>query len=189
MHPQATPSTLNYLIGKGILSIARITNSVIGAYVDVGNCPKFTFEPTAQVAEHYSSRQAQKELDGETVIMTGGNIAFTLDEFSLENLRMFLLATKTAGGVLQGVRSPNEYYSVKFISDNTSGPDYDYYFWKVKITPTGALNLISDEFDTLEFTGKVFSDRSNHPDSPFYDVVPDGATTTTTTTSTTTTTT
>ena len=60
---QASPSTDNYMIGKGVLSIAKWTNGAVGSYVDVGNCPKFEYELTEQVLEHYNSRSGLKEQD------------------------------------------------------------------------------------------------------------------------------
>jgi len=87
--PYTAPNVLNYLISKGYLMIAKWTNGVVGSYVDVGNCPKFEMEPTEQSQEHFSSRQGVKEQDQEIVIQTGYNLNFTLDEISVENLRMF----------------------------------------------------------------------------------------------------
>lgn len=181
---KASPSTDNYMIGKGILSIAKWTNGSVGSYVDVGNCPKFEYELTEQTLEHYNSRAGLKELDQETVIQTGYTVNFTLDEVSVENLRMFLKASLSGTRTLYANMNANQQYALKFRSDNPVGPNVNYEFWKCKLTPNGAFSLISDEYTSLSFTGKGLADTAGHATSPFFTAA--FATTTTTTTTTTT---
>jgi len=184
---QATPSVDNYMIGKGILSIAKWTNGVVGAYADVGNCTKFEYEMTEESKEHYASRTSTKELDAEVVIQTGYTVNFELDEISVENLRMFMKATLSGTRTLYANMNANQYYALRFVSDNPAGPDAKYDFWKAKITPNGAFSLIGDEFTTISFSGRGMADRAGHSTSPFITMA--FATTTSTTTTTTTTTT
>ena len=184
MAPAATPpSADNYMIGKGVLSIAKITNGDIGSYVDVGNCPKFEYELTEQVLEHYNSRSGLKEQDQEVVIQTGYTVSFTLDEVSVENLRMFMKASLSGTRTLYANMNANQQYSLKFRADNPIGPNVNYTFWKCKLTPNGAFSLISDEYTSLSFTGKGLADATGHAESPFFTAA--YATTTTTTTTTT----
>lgn len=182
MEPDTSPNPSLYQIPKGVLSAAKILDGVTGAYVDLGNCTNLTVQPTKDAKEHYASRQALKELDSETVIQTGLDIAATLDEFSKENLRMFFYGNIETGGVISVNQNPNQYYALRFISDNAAGPNYNYDIWKCKMDPAGALNLIGDDYNTMQFSGKGFSDRLNHPESPFMDIASEGSTTTTTST-------
>ena len=184
MPVQTPPNVDNYMIGKGILSIAKWESGVIGSYADVGNCPKFEFEMTEQTIEHFSSRTGLKEQDQETVIQVGYNVNFTLDEVAVENLRMFLKAT-TSHKTLYANQNVNQQYALKFIADNPVGPNVNYMFWKVKLTPNGAFSLISDEYTSMSFSGKGLSDAAGHASSPF--MTPTFQTTTSTTTTTTTT--
>lgn len=173
----------NYMIGKGIVSIAKWTNGVVGAYNDVGNCPKFEIEPTEKSLEHFASRSAVREQDAEIVIESGYNVSFTLDEIAVENLRMFLKATLSGTRILYANQNMNQYYAIKFVSDNPTGKNATWEFFKLKVTPQGAFSLISEEFTVLSFSGKGMSDRTNHEESPFFTTTFASTTTTTTTTS------
>jgi hypothetical protein len=180
--PRTSPNVDNYMIGKGILMIAKWIGGVVGEYADVGNCPKFEYELTEQPLEHFSSRSGTKEQDMEIVIQTGYNVNFTLDEVSVENLRMFLKGSMSGTRIIFANQNVQQFYALKFIADNPSGPNCNYEFWKVKLTPQGAFSLISDEFTTMNFTGKGLSDKANHSTSPFFTATFDTTTSTTTTT-------
>lgn len=177
--PQTAPNVGNYMIGKGILSIAKWTGGSVGSYVDVGNCPKFEFEMTEQTVEHFSSRAGLKTQDQETVIESGYTVNFTLDEVSVENLRMFLKATLSGSRILYGNQNVNQQYAIKFTADNPVGPNCNYEFWKMKLTPSGAFSLISDEYTSMSFSGKGLSDVAGHATSPFLTATFDSTTTTT----------
>lgn len=180
--PKTSPHVDNYMIGKGVVSIAKWVNDAAGAYVDVGNCPKFEYEMTEQTIEHMSSRHGMKEQDQETVIQVGYTLNFTLDEISVENLRMFLKATLSGTNVLQANQNVNQQYAVKFVADNPVGPTVNYEFWKCKLTPNGAFSLISDEYTSMSFSGKGLSDKAGHASSPFMTATFAVTATTTTTT-------
>mgnify|MGYP000867187333 FL=1 len=182
MPPRTAPHPDNYMIGKGVLSIAKWNGGVVGAYVDVGNCPKFEYEMTEQSVEHFASRTGVKEQDAEIVIQSGYNVSFTLDEVSVENLRMFMKATLSGTRILYANMNTNQYYAIKFVSDNPAGPNTSYEFWKCKLTPNGAFSLISEEFTSMSFSGKGIADRVNHATSPWFTATFDTTTTTTTTT-------
>ena len=181
---KTSPSTDNYMIGKGVLWIAPYATAT-PSWVDVGNCPKFEFEPTEEELEHFSSRSGTKELDESIILQVGYNLNFTLDEISVANMQKFLKATLTGVNVLKGNKELANRYCVKFVADNPKGPNATYEFWKVKLTPQGAMSLIGDEFATLNFTGKGFKDATR-TGQEFFTVT--FATTTSTTTTTTTTT-
>jgi len=180
--PKVSPSVDNYMIGKGILSIAKITGGTPGTYADVGNCPKFEFDMTEQVVEHKSSRSGTLEQDAEAVIESGYTVSFTLDEVSVENLRMFMKATLSGTKILYANQNAQQMYALKFVSDNPVGPNAKYEFWKCKLTPNGAFSLISQEYTSMSFTGKGLSDRTGHAESPFFTATFDTTTTSTTTT-------
>lgn len=182
MPVRTPPSVDNYMIGKGSLAIAPWNGGVIGTYSDVGNCPRFDFEMTEQSIEHFSSRQGTKEQDAEVVIQTGYTVNFTLDEISVENLRMFMKATLSGTRILYANQNTSQYYALRFVSDNPTGPNTKFEFWKCKITPNGAFSLISDEFTSMSFSGKGLSDKAGHSTSPFFTATFDTTTSTTTTT-------
>jgi len=185
MPPLTSPNTGLYTIGRGVLSIGEWSGTVAPAsYSDVGNCPSFTLEPTEQVLEHFSSRTAAKLQDEEAITQSGYTLVFNLDETSVKNMQMFLKGSLGAANIIYANQNLTQRYAIKFVSDNAKGPNYKFEFWKVKLAPQGAFNLIGDEWSTMSFTGKGFSDIANHASSPMFTMT--FATTTTTTTTTTT---
>jgi hypothetical protein len=185
--PKTPPSVDNHMIGKGVVSIAEFTNGAPGTYNDVGNAPSFEFEMVEQTIEHFSSRSKMRSQDREDIIQVGYTLNFVLDEFAVANLQMFLKASLDGQYKLNANRQIDKQYSVKFVSDNPIGPNMTWEFWKVKLTPNGALSLISEEYATMSFTAKGLEDTENHPESPFFNVeyiLPSTTTTTTTTTTT-----
>lgn len=181
------PNTGNYQIGRGILKIAEF-NGVTpadAAYVDVGNCPSFEVELTEEELEHKSSRAGLREIDKVVVIEAGYNVSFEMDEMAAGNLQKFLKAARS-GNTLRANQNTIQEYSLRFLVNNPTGGRERWDFHRCKLAPAGGFGLISDEWQTLSFSGKGLSDSANNPDSDHFTVY---MTTTTTTTSTTTTTT
>ena len=184
------PSTTLYSLGKGIINIAEYNdNDVLGEYVDVGNAPEFNLELSEEKLEHYSSRSGAKTKDEEVTLQVGYTVNFVLDEFSVANLVKYLRGTLVGTYQITANTSLNTKFAVKFTSDNAHGPNNIWVFHKCTLKPNGALNLISDEWNTMPFTGEGLDDTSNNPTSPYFTVEFQTTTTTTTSSSTTTTTT
>jgi len=180
--PISSPSTELYAVGKGILSIGIWNGSTPpGTYTDVGNCPALTAEVTEEVIEHFSSRSGTRKKDKIAVIETGYTIAFDLDEMSAFNLQMYLKG-ELVGNVIRANKQLDREYAVKFVGDNPLGPNETWEFHRVKLTPSGAVSLISDDWKAMSYTGEGLSDEANNVDSPFFNVVLATTTTTTTTT-------
>lgn len=181
--PEISPSPDNYVVGKGVVSIAELTDGTPGQFTDLGNSPRFEYELTEESLPHRSSRSKVIEEDAEITIMTGYNLSFVLDEISSKNMQLFLRASLVNVTRLRAMQDLTKRYAIKFVSENAAGPDYVVEFRKVKLTPSGPMSLISDEINTLSFTGKGLADRAKNPDSPFFDftfVLPTTTTTTTT---------
>lgn len=183
----ASPSTNNYQLGRGILSLAEFSGGAPGAYTDMGNCPAFSMEVTEEKLPHYSSRTGTKTKDKEVVIETGYNLTFDLDEVSINNLKIFLKGTTSENKVYAN-QSLDREFAVRFVTDNPAGPNETWYFWRVTLSPNGPFSLISDEWSTMSFNGEGLSDTVNHSSSSYFDVYFVTTTSTTTTSSTTTTT-
>ena len=189
MPVSSNPSTKLYTLGKGVITIAEYDdNGVLGTYVDVGNAPEFSLELSEEKIEHYSSRSGAKRKDAEVTIQVGYMINFVLDEFSVANLAKFLRGTLVGTYQITANTALTKQYAVRFTSDNAHGPNQIWNFHKCTLKPNGALNLISDEWNTMPFTGEGLDDTENHATSPYF-TVDFQTTTTTTTTSTTTSTT
>jgi len=176
--PASNPSTTLYTLGRGIVSIAAWSGtSPPGSLNDVGNSPRFEVEVTEETLDHYSSRSGTRVKDKKVVLETGYTLNFDLDEFSTQNLTMYLKGS-ISGNVISANVELDKEYAVKFVSDNPAGPNETWEFHRCKLTPGGSLNLISDEWALMSFTGEGLADTSNNPTSPYFTVT--FATTTTT---------
>jgi hypothetical protein len=186
---EPTPNVDNYMIGKGVLLIAPFSDSLVDAdFIDVGNCPRFEFELSEQSIPHVSSRNRVSEEDAEFVIRTGYSVNFTLDEFSINNMKMFLRGNLYGVNHIHAGQDLTGRFALRFISNNSAGPDIRYDFHKCKLSPNGALSLITEDYGAMSFAGKGLADRENNPSSPFFNATFANVSTTTSTTSTTTTT-
>lgn len=70
-------------------------------------------------------------------------------------------------------RSDNKRY-VRFVGDPTHGPTYVAELWCVNFMPSGALDLIQPgetDLASLALEGTVLEDTTNHPTSPFGDLI------------------
>jgi hypothetical protein len=163
------PDTDYYSLGRGVLSIAEWIDATPGTYQDVGNCSRLEINLTEETLDHYSSRSNRKTKDKSVTLQVGYTITFDLDEISQANLARFLHGAIT-GDVIAGLQGVDKRYAVKFITDNAAGLNYTYEFWKVKLSPSGNLALIGDEWQTLSFTAEGESDEANHATAPYFQV-------------------
>jgi len=183
--PTSAPSTSNYTLAKGVLSIAEYGSSV---FTDLGNAPSAEIEINKERLPHYSSMSGARSKDKEVVLEKDYTLNFVLDENSVENLALFCGGTHTGNAEIQALmEADDKEYIIKFVSANAAGPDYTYTFHKVTVDASGAMGLISDEWAEMAFTAQGLED-TNNPSSPWYTITAD-ATTTTSSSSTTTTTT
>jgi hypothetical protein len=162
------PSTENYSKGKGILYIAEYNplTGVIGSYSDVGNAPSLEYEPKATRDPHYSSRAGYKTKDKNPVTQLEYTVRFELDELAAANIAKFMMGAVSGGQVL-GMTEVDKEYSLKFVSDNPTGPNYTYFFWRGTLAPNGAAQLIKDEWLTLAYMFDGLADTIGHSTSPY----------------------
>jgi len=174
MTVQQTPhSSENYAIGKGVLYIGEWSGTTPpvdpGGYDDMGNCPSVELEPTTERLPHYSSRSDFRLKDKNPVIQRDYLLNFSCDEMAAVNLNRYLMGNIT-GSLINAMQAVNREFALKFISDNPIGPNETWYFWKVTLTPNGALSLIGEEWMVMGFTAEGLADIENHPSSPYFDV-------------------
>lgn len=181
-----------YTIGKGVLHVGQWSGTTPptdpGSYTDMGNCPSFEVEPVVERLEHYSSRTGYRTRDKYPIIETKYNLTFDLDEMAAKNLTKFLQGTLSDPDIY-ALEGANLEFAIKFVADNPTGPNTTWRFWKVVLTPNGAMQLIGDDWAVMSFTGEGLSDATNHASSPYFTVTYDTTTTTSTTSSSTTSTT
>lgn len=147
---------LDYYVGKGAVSI-KLTGD--NNYRDVGNVTQFEFTPEIEELEHFSSREGVRTLDRTVVLQTSGSLRMVMEEFSSANMAVALLGDVGSDG---SGRDAIEVYSntqitgaVRFVGSNDVGPQWQIDFPSVSFRPSSSINWLSDEWGTLEVTGKV----------------------------------
>lgn len=86
------PSVAEYQLGGGKVFMAELaTGGLPKTYRKVGNTPEFTVTVNTESYEHSSTQEGAPAQDLSVIIDSGGSITFTLENFSAENLALFLL--------------------------------------------------------------------------------------------------
>jgi len=62
---------------------------------------------------------------------------------------------------------------LRFVSDNPAGQQQELEVWTVSLVPAGDTALIGDDWSTLGFTGEILKDETNHPLSPYMNIIMD----------------
>lgn len=60
---------------------------------------------------------------------------------------------------------------MRFVSDNPVGTQQELQLWRVSLTPSGDTAMIGDDWSTLSFTGEILKDETDHPDSPYFEII------------------
>jgi len=158
----APPNVANYHIGKGIVSFKEAGEST---FVDLGNAPSFTYSPTVEKLEHFSSREGVRTKDFTAITQVGATITFTLDEITGYNLAFFALAemqTGTSGHIVLTGLSKTEFTGqIKVVGTNDVGQQVDFTA-DVSFVPSGDFNFITDEdeFTVIEIEAEVQKDAN-----------------------------
>jgi len=163
----ASPNTLNYFIGKGIIKFTPTGGSIR----DLGNAPEIELTPTIEKLDHFSSRAGVKKKDRTVVTEKGATIRIVLDEVTAENLSMQLMgeiATSTDGTKSFRIMSESEITGqIDFTGTNDVGNQVDVQLPNVSFGPSGSFNLISDEWGQIEITGDVLATEYSDGTSDF----------------------
>ena len=151
-----TPSVGNYYIGKGVVAISLDSGAT---WRDLGNVPEFEFTPNIEQLEHFSSREGTRTKDLTVVTSKSATLRVVMEEFVLENLGLALLGTKaTAGSGYDyiDIFSSNAINAmVRFVGTNEVGKKFRMELLSVDFLPGASLNLLSEEFATIEVSGEV----------------------------------
>jgi hypothetical protein len=90
-----------------------------------------------------------------------GTKPFTLD---------YTAAAITTGIQIQAGTESKIEGKLVFVGDPANGPAIDAEIWRVRMQPSGALALITDDYSMIPLKGEVMDDSTNHPNQPLYRV-------------------
>jgi hypothetical protein len=158
MTQAATPSPLNYYIGKGIVTFKKSGEM---DFRQLGNVPEFEITPDITKLDHFSSMSGSKTKDRSIVTEKSAQVRIVLEEWNAENLALALLGTvdsDTAGNPIVNIFDENSIEGeLLFTGTNEVGAQVDIHLLNVSFTPSSALNPISDEWGQIEITGEMLA--------------------------------
>jgi len=160
-------STELFTLGKGIVKFDRFdVDGLPTGLRDVGNAPAFNLTIEIEKIEHITSREGIGTVDWTRTKIRRLKGNFELDEFDRENLRLWLFG-QTGSFAIAPLTSGDLIGTLDFWPTNDIGPNYHYEGWRVKLSPTGNLGLISDELGKIGFEFEAETDIDTHPVSPY----------------------
>jgi hypothetical protein len=133
-------------------------------WIDLGNCPKFSFTPEIETLEHFSSREGVKTRDKKVVISQKASLSLELDEITVENLELALLGDTTgATGSREVQIFANSQIDgqVKLVGSNSVGNTFTHRFKSVSVTPDAEVDFIGDDWAVLSLKMEVNLDSDS----------------------------
>ena len=167
----ASPSPLNYFIGKGICKFTPTA----GVQRDLGNAPEVELTPTIEKLDHFSSRSGVRTKDRSIVLEKGMTLRLVLEELTAENLAMLLLGdvVENSDGTKQFQIFENSEITGSFLFTGTNdvGGQVTITLPSVSFGPTGSFSPISDEWGSIEVTAEVLATEYTDGTSDFGTIV------------------
>lgn len=154
-----SPSTDLYHIGKANVYFTPKTG---GTRRHLGNVPELTFQIETEKLDHFSSMAGIKKKDFSATVSSTATVTLSLEEISLENLRLALLGgsigtdSSTEGDGLQGFEiGAVESFTgeIECIGSNDVGQKVTILLYEVTLTPSDAVSFIGEDYTVLSLTG------------------------------------
>lgn len=156
-----SPNVDNYFIGKGYVKFEPDGTT---GFVHLGNAPEVEWTPNIDILDHFSSMVGVRSKDRKVVREKSATLRVVLEELTPDNLGLALMGAVT-DAVAPATSPTIDIFSLseikgrlRFVGQNDVGPRVQYDFPNVSITPSGSINLISEEYGQLEITADVLVD-------------------------------
>jgi hypothetical protein len=163
-----------YFRGTGVLSFDRFDEDDLPTGLrDLGNAMVFTLGVPIEKKEHKEYRSATPTTDLEITASKKLTGKFTLDEYDVENLRLFLFAN-TGTFAIAPLTSGDIRGQLDFVGANDQGIKFHVQLWIIKLFPSGDLGMISDDYGQIPFEFTVEADTVGHANSPYGLITPIG---------------
>lgn len=165
-----SPAVGNYLVGRGFLSMQLQGEN---SFHDMGNCTRFTFQPSPTRLDHYSSRIGIRKKDLTIITQLDAKLTMTLEEATVRNMQLLAMGLSLDSGAhsIDIMSSPLFYAAVRFTATNSVGPQWNAVFPLVLLSPTSAFQLISEgtgSWAAMEVEGDVQLDSVSGQYGWFY---------------------
>jgi hypothetical protein len=139
-----SPSIYNYSVLKATVTFEA---------VPLGNVSEIELTPENENLDHQSSMSGLKFVDRTVSISRKLTLRLVMDEWSDHNVRLAVMGPET--GTINIYSEPEREGALVITGTNAVGQMYTWTLGSVSFIPTGSLNLISDEWATMEITGTV----------------------------------
>ena len=158
---ELSPNVENLQVGKGIVSFKKEGDA---DYRDLGNVNSIILTPEVETLEHYTSRAGIKKRDRLVTLQQKATVKMVMEEITANNLAMMVYGTvdeAAMGGPTVEIFGGQELKgALKFVGTNDLGPKITMILDNVSWTPSGDLQMISDEWNNMEVTGAVLPAES-----------------------------
>ena len=139
-----SPSIYNY-------SVLKATVTFEGTLL--GNCTEIELTPDVTALDHVTSQEGVGTVDRTVITQKKLSLRIVMDEWSEHNVRLAVLGA--ASGTIELYSESEREGAITITGTNDIGQQYDWTLPSVSFLPTGSMNLISEEFQTMEVTGTV----------------------------------
>jgi hypothetical protein len=157
-------NTGNLKIGKGICSFKREGSA---EYVDLGNVTDVVLTADVETLDHFTSRSGVRSKDLVVTLSNGGQVQFTMEEFTPHNIGLKLVGDVdelAVGGPEIDIWSLASIVGAfRFVGTNDVGPKLTVDLFKVSITPDGDFGLIEDDWGNMQVNAEVLKDDTVGP--------------------------
>ena len=164
-------NALEKVIRGGIVYIAEWIGSTPpddGDFVNIGDVNKFSINPKVTVIKSTTCQNGLKEVDAVDPTMVENELTFTVTQENQDVLALFVLGTKISTNEVQPFTNLSQEYSIKFVPAAVRGEEWIERYWRVRITPSGARDLLSpDKYGEVQFRADVLADYTNNPTNPW----------------------
>lgn len=161
---------MSAFIGAGIVSVAVWDDETAFdslTFRDVGNVSRLTFNFTEERKQLKNFRTAAGGNYASIARVESAELSMDFRDFSAENLAMLLWGTSsTATGTttIQAMVNAAPVMAVKFVGENlVDGKDATAHFFKVRLGAPQGVDMIGEDFGTLQVTGTMEADEKISP--------------------------
>jgi hypothetical protein len=140
----ASPSIYNYSVLKATVTFEGTA---------LGNCTEIELTPEVETLDHISSMAGIGQVDRTVILSQKLTLRIVMDEWSEHNVRLAVMGP--AAGTINLFSEPEREGTIVITGTNDVGQQYDWTLPSVSFIPSGSMNLISDEWATMEVTGTV----------------------------------
>lgn len=153
---ELSPNVENLQIGKGIVSFKKEGDST---FRDLGNVTSMVFVPKVTQLDHYTSRAGVKKRDVLITLEQLADVKIVMEEITAQNLALMVYGAvdlAAVGGPEVEIFGASQVKgALKFVGTNDVGPKLLINLDNVSWTPTGDLQMISDQWNNMEVTGAI----------------------------------